>query len=149
MKARRTVLSIAVSLALVGGVQMGASAAENHGATEPQLLSASSYGECNTVMNKSIIGGSLAEIPARSNHWRCWLSQDTSRYRSSALVLQRSILGAEKIQVYVDGYYGEETDDAIRKIQARYKITQDGDYGPNTGWSMKWKATNGLVDKWW
>lgn len=105
------------------------------------------HGECNGTGTKNIVGGHAARIPARDGSWSCWLDQ-SPEYSAAALQLQYSIRYAEGIAIDVDGYYGPGTKSAVRTIQYRRGTTPDGEYGPNTGWVMRWKAINGKVGKW-
>ena len=137
--------AVVALLALAGG--QGIANAQESAAVP--MRAAASYERCDHGMQKSLVGGARAWIPAHGGHWRCWLNIDQSRKNRAVVVLQESILRAEKVPVTIDGYYGPGTKSAVRTVQYKRHLETDGIYGPNTGWSMYWKAINGTVAKWW
>lgn len=64
-----------------------------------------------------------------------------ARNESDAVrALQVSLRECEDISLAVDGFFGQDTKDAVKRVQRRYDLAADGIYGPQTAKKMKWQA---------
>lgn len=107
--------------------------------------SALPYAECNSgwAVMVEVAGGNGggAYVPAYSSHAGstryCWLQQDTSRVRTEVRRLQYG-LQYSGMSLYADGVFGGATRRAVIGVQKAHWLTQDGEYGSNTGSVMTW-----------
>jgi murein L,D-transpeptidase YcbB/YkuD len=75
-------------------------------------------------------------VPAASNNNRlCWM--DMNNVSGGVRALQRALRYCYTQNIAIDGIYGPQTRDALRRVQGRVGARQDGVYGPETARKMK------------
>lgn len=112
------------------------------------------YEKCNSsreVYNSGQDG--YFKMPARGSSVSCWLAYDRSYSNPAVSRLQWHIkecyIDAGRISwsggFASDGYFGDDTFNALKKVQNRHGIGADGEYGPTTRDAMflVWSANPG------
>lgn len=104
--------------------------------------SAASYPTCNG--SKSIVygSGSFAHPYYKGTGSRdCILAHgNTSAAVSTLQSSLRNCYGYTSVAI--DGVFGDKTEAALEKVQAKEEVADDGVYGPNTRKAMKWYVFN-------
>jgi peptidoglycan hydrolase-like protein with peptidoglycan-binding domain len=122
----------------------------------PQASASTSaaYEKCNSVREVySSDQDGYFRVPARGTTISCWLAYDRSASNSAVTSLQGHIktcyIEAGRISwsgdFAVDGYYGDDTVAALKKVQNYHGVGADGEYGPTTRDAMflRWYANPG------
>lgn len=83
-----------------------------------------------------------AQVPVVSgtNNYKCVLTN--GHHNWGVVVLQIALKECEgHTGLEIDGRYGPQTAAAVTKVQHKYKITEDGVYGPETFSRMSWRGS--------
>lgn len=105
--------------------------------------------ECRGTTGFYLTSG-YAYVPTTANYTGnrdCWIDK-AGAYNEAAWYLQYHLKNGESYALSVDGYYGNETVETVRKVQRRYGLFQDGVYGPATGHKMVWYGGYWRYGRW-
>ncbi|WP_371163778.1 peptidoglycan-binding domain-containing protein [Buchananella felis] len=135
---RSSVLVVAASLLAGLAVSVPAQAGEVGVVSSTATIAPASYGPCNGAswVWKWYGRKSLPSTWNDNGQTTCWLERDY-KYRIGTVALQRG-LNKNGQNVLVDGYYGDDTEKAVKSIQAAKSLERDGIYGPATRDVMWW-----------
>lgn len=155
MRIRATVAMAALALAPIGLTASTASAAPT-----AQTAAAARLGQCDGLKVQKFRGGWQVTTPGI---WEdpgvvCNLKYGDLPHRpgqpvfgdpaSAIKTLQRNLNSCYKAGLKVDGRYGSATQAAVRKVQAKHRITADGIYGPKTRSAINWRLYNPAKKLW-
>jgi peptidoglycan hydrolase-like protein with peptidoglycan-binding domain len=106
---------------------------------------------CTTVKSAHVGNGWYLNAPAynatKGSHFSCYL--ELGDRNSGVAWLQRTIQYCyDDGNVVIDGYYGTQTRNLVRIIQAKHGVSQTGIYGPLTRSGMYWRLYNPTLKKW-
>lgn len=62
--------------------------------------------------------------------------------------LQRNLNFCYKAGLRIDGKYGANVREAVKKVQRQHKVTADGIYGPKTRSAMNWRMYHPTTKVW-
>lgn len=104
--------------------------------------SAASYPTCNGSKSFAYGSGSYTHPYHKSSgSTNCILANGNQS--DAVKTLQSSLRNCyDYTSVVVDGVFGDKTEAALEKVQAKEKVEDDGVYGPNTRKAMKWFVFN-------
>ncbi|MCP2264519.1 putative peptidoglycan binding domain-containing protein [Promicromonospora thailandica] len=104
-------------------------------------------------MREVYTDGAYYRMPARGTTTTCWLAYDRSYSNPAVSALQRHIklcyIDRDWISwsgtFSIDGFFGDDTLNALKKVQAYHGLSQDGEYGPTTRSTMhvRWSEDPG------
>lgn len=144
MSITKKIMTAGAALVLAGAVAVPAQAAPTGTAAAAALPS------CVATTPKTLTNGATAWVPAASvrGSSNCVFWSTSTAYNPAAFRLQEALVYGEGQQIAIDGYYGQGTRAAVIRVQQRYGLGVDGQYGPATGRAMTWRASNGSLAKW-
>ena len=110
------------------------------------------YEKCNSVRSVST-NGVYYRMPSRGTTTACWLAYDRSASNTAVAALQTHIKECYIDTGWIswsggfalDGYFGDDTLTALKRVQAYEGLSQDGEYGPTTRSTMylRWTEFSG------
>jgi peptidoglycan hydrolase-like protein with peptidoglycan-binding domain len=108
--------------------------------------SADTYGKCTTIRTTTWNGNTYG-LPAKTygSPFYCWLGYDPGNENDAVYRLQLALRECENRSIigWLDGYYGANTETAVRREQEQNGISADGAYGPATRDVIRWPSNNG------
>jgi peptidoglycan hydrolase-like protein with peptidoglycan-binding domain len=120
--------------------------------TASAAVAPAAYEKCNTV-RVVYTNGVYYRMPANGTTTTCWLAYDRSASNPAVQALQTHIK-----QCYIDtgwiswsgtfvidGFFGDDTLTALKRVQGYEGLGQDGEYGPTTRSAMhlRWTELSG------
>lgn len=116
--------------------------------TASASVAPAAYEKCNTFREVYSNPG-YYRVPARGTTISCWLAYDRSASNPAVTSLQGHIklcyIDAGRISwsggFAADGYFGDDTLSALKKVQNYHNVSADGEYGPNTRDAMFLKVS--------
>lgn len=101
--------------------------------------------QCTQAVGRITARG-RASIPAANNgSTSCWMDQ--GNVSAGVQALQRALVYCWHLNISVDSQYGPQTKEAVRAVQRREHIKDDGVYGPQTHAAMYPFFANPLFDE--
>ncbi|GAA4686782.1 putative peptidoglycan binding domain-containing protein [Promicromonospora umidemergens] len=111
--------------------------------TASAVAAPAAYEKCNAA-RVVYTSGVYYRMPARGTTTTCWLAYDRSYSNPAVNALQthikRCYIDTNRISwsgaFDVDGFFGNDTVSALKKVQAYEGLGQDGEYGPTARSAM-------------
>lgn len=86
------------------------------------------------------LGGSI-RVPATSSGSSTYCNLRRGNFTRGVAILQQTLREIYDQPIAVDQDFGPATEQALKNVQRRFKITADGVYGPQTRDHLCWQTT--------
>ena len=119
------------------------------GVASAEAATSRSVPACSASLTTRFDNGWSIETPALwhvgTGAYLCNLKsgdRDSGAEFDAVRVLQRNLNSCYRTSLVVDGVYGPQTREAVRRVQRLHRIVTDGVYGPQTRSAMMWRMRN-------